>query len=561
MPHWKQLPFARCLPPFLTGILIQWHFPQPVHGWSRFLLITTIGLFVYTSLSPHQQFRLRSTSTVFIACILAVLGALAVAKKQREVPFAQQDWPAATYALQLLDHWKEGPKTYRNRVKIVRSGYTIQAWLYIPKDSTLRQLPTESWLMAYVDPRPIPEHTRGGFDFQSYSLHRGITHQVYARPNNLTLLQKGKGSLLDRIRHRILDILRSHIPGKKEAGLAEALLIGYKEDLDPELETIYAQTGVVHIIAISGMHLGLIYGLLILLFRLIKKHPVGRWIRVLLIATALWVFSLLAGSSPSVLRSAVMFSGLLLGEALDRKSVTLNTLAFTALVLLLYQPYWLGDIGFQLSFAAVWSILVFYPPLYRRFYFRYKVVDWFWQLVSVTLAAQVLTFPLCVYHFHQFPTWFLAANLVAVPLSNFILLGEIGLCLLSEWSSGADMIGQILSQAIQWMNQWVGMVNQWPYAIWAPLSLTVTQTILIYGLWIIPFLSCTLAQKIRLLLLGLLLILGENAITVLRNRKTTPTTHPPHIKIPAVRSHEVWAVPFSAAFPHVARCGTQMTPQ
>lgn len=514
MPRWKQIPFVRILPAFLSGILLQWYLPVSLSLIARGLFVALLPLLLFACFRPGRQFQFRWLPVISIHALLVMIGLWVMVLQQHRNGSPDTHWRETDYAIFIEGDWKQGPRSYKNQVRLWLKDRSIRAWLYTSKDSVFLQLPRGSWIQARVSPRTIaPPANPGSFDYKTYSLHQGITHQVYLKADQFRLRKKGDPAglawVLDYCRQRVREIMRQAIPGKQEVGLAEALLIGYKDDLDKDMETIYAQTGVVHIIAISGMHLGLIYGLLLLLFKPLKNHTQGRWLRAFLIIAALWFFSLLAGGSPSVLRSAVMFTAILLGEAIHRKGNAINSLAFAAFALLCYQPYWLGDIGFQLSFAAVLSILVFYPLVYRLFYFRQKWMDAFWKLNAVTLSAQVLTFPLCVYHFHQFPTWFLAANLVAVPLSNIILLGEIGLCALAWWDWATQFTGFILYHLIRWMTQWVSFVNQWPFSVWEPLFISWCQTILLYLLIVIPFLPFNRIRKIRLFLFCLMLFMGE----------------------------------------------------
>src|SRR6185436_16943723 len=197
---------------------------------------------------------------------------------------------------------------------------------------------------------------------------------------------------------------------------------------------------------------GLIYWLLALLLKPLKNRRKIKWLRPILIVTGLWLFSILAGAQPSILRSAVMFTCIVLGESLSRKSSVYNTLALSAFLLLCYNPYWLWDVGFQLSYAAVLSIVIFMKPIYNWFYIKNKVLDFTWKMNAVTLAAQVLTVPLSIYHFHQFPNYFLLTNLVAVPVSSVIVLGEILLCVVSFTAPVATAVGNILHYLIWFMN-------------------------------------------------------------------------------------------------------------
>ena len=168
----------------------------------------------------------------------------------------------------------------------------------------------------------------GSFDYKRYSLFQGITHQVYLTANDFQLLPQQSKNIFDELifncREWVLNVLRKFICGTKEQGLAEALLIGYKDDLDKNLVQAYTNTGVVHVIAISGLHLGLIYWLLLLLTKPFRKHKKLVWLRLLIIVASLWLFSLLAGGQPSVLRSAVMFTCIAAGEVISQKNIHLQ---------------------------------------------------------------------------------------------------------------------------------------------------------------------------------------------------------------------------------------------
>jgi competence protein ComEC len=265
-------------------------------------------------------------------------------------------------------------------------------------------------------------------------LFQGITHQVYLKEDEFEILstanKKRFQEFINITRAKVLDILRTNIRGDKELGLAEALLIGYKDDLDKTLVQSYSNTGVVHVIAISGLHLGLIYFLLTWLFKPLKKQKF-KWLRPIFILTGLWLFTLLAGAQPSVLRSAVMFTCIIFSDLFARKSSIFNGLALSALILLCINPFWLWDVGFQLSYSAVLSIVIFMKPVYNWIYFPNKIMDFLWKLTAVTIAAQIFTTPVSIYHFHQFPMYFILTNFVAVPLSSAIVIGEIILCVVS----------------------------------------------------------------------------------------------------------------------------------
>jgi competence protein ComEC len=290
-----------------------------------------------------------------------------------------------------------------------------------------------------------------------------------------------------------LSILRKYIHGPKEKGLAEALLIGYKDDLDKNLVQSYTKTGVVHVIAISGLHLGLIYWLLVRLCAPLRKRKMSRWLSPIMIIAGLWLFSFIAGAQPSVLRSAVMFTCIVVAEGFSRKTSIYNSLAFSAFVLLCINPFWLWDVGFQLSYSAVLSIVIFMKPIYSWFYIRNKFFDSLWKLNAVSIAAQLLTTPFSIYHFHQFPVYFLLSNLIAVPLSSIIVLGEIFLCAASMVPFVGFVSGRILSWLISLMNAYIEGVESLPCSLWEGLQINFLQAAFVVV--IISAVACWLLLK------------------------------------------------------------------
>lgn len=312
-----------------------------------------------------------------------------------------------------------------------------------------------------------PPANPGGFDFARYSALSGIYHQIKVDENYFTRIAHDPPPFWQRWisnwRDDLLRTLRKYLTPKEGVlGIAEALLIGYKADLDPAWTASYQQTGIVHIIAISGLHLGLIYlvlGWLLDRLPVIQHKPVMKSIVILLL---LWIFTAITGASASVLRSAVMFSCLLFGKALGKQGNSANTLAASACLLLMFNPMLLWDLGFQLSYAAIIGIGWLQPMFVIQSIERWKIGKWVSDGVAVTLAAQIMTLPITLSLFHQFPTYFLISNLVAVPWSTFLLFGEIGLILLAPFPLLANGIADLLEMNIRWLNRFVRAIEQWP---------------------------------------------------------------------------------------------------
>lgn len=357
--------------------------------------------------------------------------------------------------------------------------------LYFQKDSISQQLHYGKQLVLYKALQPIKNTGNPGcFDYQRYCTFQGISYQAYLKRGDYAPLKIENENLFRKYlfstREKIITLIKRYIPGTIEAGLAEAMLIGYKDDLDKRLVQSYSDTGAVHIIAISGLHLGLIYWLLNLLCKPLANRKTGRSLQPVLVIAALWLFSFLAGGSPSVMRSAVMFTCLVIGTHMNRKTSVYNSLAASAFLLLCFNPFWLWDAGFQLSYAAVLSLAIFYKPIYNLLFFPNKLFDLLWKPVCVTLAAQILTVPVSVYHFHQFPNLFLFTNLVAVPLSGLIIFGEIILCIACIAPVIATGIGYALHYVIYWLNTFIEYTGNLPFAITADLQMSFLQLVCLY---------------------------------------------------------------------------------
>ncbi|WP_245952700.1 ComEC/Rec2 family competence protein [Chitinophaga skermanii] len=363
---------------------------------------------------------------------------------------------------------------------------TGKVMVFCRKDSLPNQLNHGDRIIITKSLQPIAASGNpGNFDYQAYAARQQLFHQVFLQRNELRILKSNTHSRLDywlmRTRAKCLQIMKTYIPDPLAVGVAEALLIGYRFELDDQIIQTYTNTGVIHIIAISGLHLGLLY---ISLVGLLKYLPNGRcfdWARACMLIGLLWLFSLLTGASASVLRSAVMFTCMAVGQYVLRRPANIyNTLAGSAMLLLWYRPSLLLDVGFQLSYLAVIGIVVGSKKLVGVWIPPYKWMMIIWQMLAVTLSAQVFTTPICLYYFHQFPNYFLLANLLAVPISTVILYAEIVLLFCSSWGVVASFIGKVIGWAIACMNAIIAWISDLPGALWIGIHVSAVQTALSY---------------------------------------------------------------------------------
>jgi len=326
----------------------------------------------------------------------------------------------------------------------------------------------------------------GGFNYRLYMARQSIFHSIRVAPSQYRRIAEQQGSWISAFvfqsRTMVLERLGRFIQsGPSIKGIAEALLIGYKENLDGKLMQSYSNTGLVHIIAISGLHLGVIYIILLFLLKkipFVNRLPIVKWPIVLIL---LWLFALMTGGSASVLRSAVMFSCIITGKLLGKSASIEQSLAVSAGLLLAYNPYLLWDVGFQLSYLAIMGIVSTQRFFQGWWSPRSKAFQKIWTLTSVTLAAQVFTFPICIYYFHQFPNLFFLSNLIIVPLSTLVLFGLLLLIALSPMEPVAVWLGKSCAVLIEVMNGVVQAIDAIPGAVLQPIYANMYTTLALYG--------------------------------------------------------------------------------
>ena len=495
-PIWKLAPFVRLLLPFSVGILIQWYIGIALYLIVTLLLIVLVFVIGFTFISIKNKYRLQTLEAILFFIAMIVLGLFLTHKNDES---KNTNWYGKAYKpndfilVRIDEPVIEKNKSYKANAYvegIIKNDSLIKTQgkiiVYFAKDSAAGLLNYGDKILIHKNIQTIKNSGNpGSFNYQRYASFQQLFHTIFLKEKDWVKTNERQVSwfkqFISSTREKILDILKKNIgDNKDELGIAEALLIGYTNDLDNDLVQAYSNTGVVHVIAISGMHLGLIYVMLVWVFGKLPFIKKSKIIQVVLILSCLWLFSLLTGASASVLRSAVMFSCIAIGKNFFKQASIFNSLAASAFILLCYNPYYLWDVGFQLSYLAVIGIIVFQKPIYNTIYIKNKYVNEVWKLVAISIAAQLLTFPICIYYFHQFPNLFILTNIIAVPLSSLILYLEIAMISLS-W---IPFIGTWLGKLTQWlvwlMNKIILFVNDFPFAVWDNLLASILTTLLLY---------------------------------------------------------------------------------
>ena len=417
--------------------------------------------------------------SVAIAVCFVLLGWLLTARQKESL---RVQWPEeeVKYEAVVLSEPQEKPKTMAVDIMLVKSGQKLKGYFY--KDERSRGIRIGDGLSIQSRIRENSNWHRGAFDYRRYLEIHGFTGSTFVSSwkwqkvrvslEGLSRLERTKLYFL-RLRTRLLKRLAVDESSGDQYAVVAAMALGDKSALTKELKEVYAVTGASHVLALSGLHLGIIYTLLSLLI-------IGRrWQMVsqMLIVLCIWAFVFLVGMSTSVVRSATMLTVYALLSLGYRDKMTVNTLAFTAIVMLMVHPLSLYDVGFQMSFMAVLAILVFMPLLEGLFPTEYLLthqsVRWLWSMVAVSVSAQIGVAPLIAYYFGRFSTFFLLTNFIVIPAATLIL-----------WLSPVVLLfpslAYLLLYIVKCLNTVLGQMAAWPGASIEALHPTVLQTVMIY---------------------------------------------------------------------------------
>jgi len=378
-------------------------------------------------------------------------------------------------------------KSWRIEVEVTK--VKTNAWLdkkckvllYISRKS-IDQIPWHYGDRLLIKGNPIqlkPPANPYEFDFKRFLSFKNIYHQQFASAEQIQRLEQTqrKGFLYYSLQARAWSTakLNQFIDGEQEQVIAAALVLGVTEGIDTDLQNAYAASGAMHVLAVSGLHVGIIYAILLFLLRPLNQFAWSRWVVFIISIVCLWSFAFVTGLSPSVLRAVTMFSFIALARPLGWRTNIYNTLAGSAFLLLLFNPYLIMSVGFQLSYLAVLGIVYLQRPLYNLWEIENRVADWIWQITCVSIAAQASTFALGMLYFHQFPVYFLVSNLFVIPLSTLVLVIGILLLIVSAWSAAAGLIGISLTYLIKALNGVVFYVEDLPFSLISEIHITTLQ--------------------------------------------------------------------------------------
>ncbi len=473
---WRNRPFLRILFFFATGILAARMLPvQNVPPEWYILLFAFFTGTAFISVFGKVSYRYLWIQGFFLYAALFVTGFVftqtALEKSNGQMTTEKGIWQG-----KLISEPEQRPGNIRFILKIVRRvdkgkrfRLPVKVMVRLMTDSLPQNLHLGNEMVFSGRLTPVkPPLNPYEFDYRRFLEDKGIRYQTYLYPHVWIRLHDSPGfsltALFAKWRNRLLKVLHSEKLSPEEFGVAAAILLGYDRLIAPGLHHDFTAAGAVHILCVSGMHVGIIYLIFSLLFAFLLRFQNGKFIRGILLLFILWSYALLTGMSPSVSRAATMLSLFITADILGRPYDNFNLLAASAFLLLAFHPLLLFDVGFQLSYAAVAGILLFYFPIYRSLYLPGKVLRMFWAALAVSFSAQLGAFAIAAHYFHQFPLYFLLTNLAVFGLAYIIIFSGLAYLLFSWLPVAGHLMASVLARTTGWLIAIVHFMASLPHA-------------------------------------------------------------------------------------------------
>ncbi len=519
-------PLFRALFPLLAGLLTGSWFAFPLPEWA---LMGILLLLAFPFRDQNRGWSLRGwkgSIRFFIALFLAGI-LLSSIDEQRSTDHWLDKGFSGVIRAEVVRVPVIGPRSVsvvlelRSRKKAERiEACPGKVMAYLEKEErAMALLPGDALFFKGIPESFPPPAAPSGFDYGAYMEGKGIGHRLYLPAKAWVVTTKGGWSISRSVaewRQAAEERLEACLLNEKDRAIASALLLGKKDALDQELKVDFAGAGAMHVLAVSGLHVGIIYLVLATFLNCIFPQRKGKWPKAFLLLACLWSYALLTGSAASVLRASTMFSFVIIGQTLQRRPHIYNTLSGSALLWLIIAPRSVFDVGFQFSYLAVFGIVTFHPRIDSWVVSRYSWVERAWSLVGVSLAAQLATFPLGAFYFHQFPNYFLLTNFLVIPLATLILYAgglvfmTFSLPVAGKWSA------VVLEQTIRVFREGVGLIESWPGSTWKGLYPGVEQVIFLYGavIFLALFLDRPRGKYLAGILASVVLVLLACAVRV-----------------------------------------------
>lgn len=491
---WETAPFFRLLLPLVAGIAL-----YPL--WKGSLVVTLFtAVFVYLLFVATAVFKTQSsvkrlvtfvslhTFFIFFAFALCYLNDIRTDKAWYGHTINTADF----YKVRITETPANGDNSYKLRVDVLESVLpdktitaTGKAFVYAYKGKKLPALHKGDTLL--VANKWVPMKNSGNpfeFDYATYCARNNIYHQQFIGAKDIPEQSPGSDEDItstEAAHDWCMQTLEKYVRNKQALGLIQSMLIGDEVNLDSDIRQSFTDTGIVHIIAISGGNIAILFVLVMVLFSWLR-HKKHLWIKYAAAVPLAWFYVLMAGASPSAVRAALMFTLLALGFMLQKRrdANSLNQLFATAFILLIAEPMWLYAIGFQLSFIAVLSLILFYKHIYRLYTPVNKILKALWGTIAASIAAEILIAPIVIYYFHTFPLMFIVSNVVAYVLMSCVLILGMSIIAFSFIPAVAKFIASVVIWIVEVFQQIISFLQKLEPPLLHTLRLNDIGLLLLY---------------------------------------------------------------------------------
>lgn len=482
----QQIPFLRPTVALAFGIFVGSKTEFSVPLLFAISIVCFLGLLIT---NQYYKYRFLNLFGIGTFLLFTFIGVLIFVTCNKEPEFIDNGFFIAT----VLEKPQEKKNSYKSLIKLssVKKDSTTcitneKVLVYFQKNINVKKLEPGDIIIFSATPQIIKNYGNPfEFDYKKYLERKKIYRQIYLPSNNwktetiisnLTLTIRA-----EQFREKLLNIYRNQNLGKNELEILSALTLGYKRELDPETKRVFSASGAMHVLAVSGLHVGIIFLVISFLFGFLKKQKTGRIIFVIISILLLWSYAFITGLSPSVMRASTMFTIFVIGENINRKPNSYNSLAASAMFLLLINPNNLFEVGFQLSYSAVFGILFLQPKIAGIVTVKNKFIKFFWILLTVSIGAQIATFPISVFYFNQFPTYFWITNLIVIPAVTVLIPLGISLLLFAKIPILNIIISVFLKLIIKLCFLILSQIEQFPFSVFE-ISIHPIQLFFLIGI-------------------------------------------------------------------------------
>lgn len=491
--NWFKYPFLRLIIPFATGIWLAMSPYSLCEVSVSLLAMSAVGLLLilvfllklFNKSYNGTIWTVVMNVTFFVTGFLTATISLGRFEQNRVVDKNGN----ALYIARIKEEITEKTNVCKTELEIMAVRDSLgnlcpaysHAIAYLEKDSVLHALKYGDVITFEADIETVkPPANPEQFDYQRYLFRKGVTHQVYLAKNSYITLNINNKNCLFSLSYNLRDFLLETMAGLgiegDEYSVAAAILLGYDDELPPELRQNYVTAGSMHVLCVSGLHVGIIFLVFSTILSFLDKYgAVFKILKFCILLLIMWTYAFIAGLAPSILRATIMISFIVIGKIIKRNGVIINSIAASAFVILAIEPEDLFNIGFQLSYAAVIGIVVLQRPIYNVFYIKNKILDKIWELTSVTLVAQFATAPFTIFYFNQFPLYFWLSNLFMTPLSTVVIIGGMIMLLVSFIPYLNLATAWCVKKMIWVMNLGVSMVEELPFSMMKNLYINELQ--------------------------------------------------------------------------------------